>query len=77
MNLNKFVVAHLNIISMKNKFEALIRNVSGEVDLLMISETKIDESFPKRSVGGGAGRGEGYQNPVCEFAKLPFTEPIK
>ena len=60
MNLNKFVVAHLNIISMKNKFEALIRNVSGEVDLLMISETKIDESFPKRSVCvGGGGGGEG------------------
>ena len=75
MNLNKFVVAHLNIISMRNKFEALIRNVSGEVDLLMISETKIDESFPKRSVCVGGG--EGYQNPVCEFAKLPFTEPIK
>ena len=46
---------------MRNKFEALIRNVSGEVDLLMISETKIDESFPKRSVcvgrGGGGGGG--------------------
>ena len=65
---------------MRNKFEALIRNVSGEVDLLMISETKIDESFPKRSVcvgGGGEGGREGYQNPVREFAKLPFTEPIK
>ena len=65
---------------MRNKFEALIRNVSGEVDLLMISETKIDESFPKRSVyvgGGGGVGGGGYQNPVREFAKLPFTEPIK
>ena len=67
---------------MRNKFEVLIRNVSGELDLLMISETKIDESFPKRSVcvgggGGGGGGGEGYQNPVREFAKLPFTEPIK
>ena len=48
MNLNKFVVAHLNISSMRNKFEALVQNVSGEEDLLMISETKIDESFPKR-----------------------------
>ena len=65
MNLNKFVVAHLNIISMKNKFEALIRNVSGEVDLLMISETKIDESFPKRSVGGGGGGGR--------VTRIPFV----
>ena len=62
---------------MRNKFEVLIRNVSGELDLLMISETKIDESFPKRSVCVGGGGGKGYQNPVREFAKLPFTEPIK
>ena len=47
INLNKLVVAHLNINSIRNKFEALIHNVSGEVDLMMISETKIDESFPK------------------------------
>ena len=47
MNLNKLVVARLNINSIRNKFETLIQNVSGEVDLLMISETKIDESFPK------------------------------
>ena len=47
MNLNKLVVAHLNINSIRNKFEALLQNVSGEVDLLMISEKKIDESFPK------------------------------
>ena len=44
MNLNKLVLAHLNV---DNKFEALVQNVSGEVDLLMISETKIDESFPR------------------------------
>ena len=47
MNLNKLVVAHLNINSVRKKLEALVQNVSGEVDLLMISETKIDESFPK------------------------------
>ena len=47
MSLNKLVVAHLNINSIRSKFGALIQNVSGEVDLMMISETKIDESFPK------------------------------
>ena len=47
MKLNKLVVAHLNINSTRNKFEALIQNVSGEVDLLMILDTKIDETFPK------------------------------
>ena len=48
MNLNELVVTHLNINLIRNKFEALLKNVSGEVNLLMISETKIDESFPKR-----------------------------
>ena len=47
INLNKFIVAHLNVNSIRKKFEALIRNASEEVDLLMISETAIDESFPK------------------------------
>ena len=47
MNLNELVVAHLNGNSISNNFEALIHNVSWEVDLLMISEIKIDQSFPK------------------------------
>ena len=47
MNLNKLVVAHLNINSIMNKFEVLIQKVNGEADLLMISKTKIDEIFPK------------------------------
>ena len=47
MNLNKLVVAHLNINLIRNTFEALIQNVSGKVDFLIISEAKIGESFPK------------------------------
>ena len=47
MNLNNLVVAHLNFNSVRNKFEVLIQNVSGEVELLMISKPKLDESFPK------------------------------
>ena len=47
INLNKLVVAHLNINSIRNKFEAFMPNVSEEVDLLMISETNIGRSFPK------------------------------
>ena len=47
MNLNKLVVAHLNINLIRNTFEALIQNVSGKEDVLIISEAKIGESFPK------------------------------
>ena len=45
-NLNKVIFAHLNTNSIRNKFEELISQVKGTVDVLMISETKIDDSFP-------------------------------
>ena len=38
--------AHLNINSIRNKFEEPISQVKGTVDVLMISETKINDSFP-------------------------------
>ena len=46
-NANKLVFAHLNINSIRNKFEFLATQVKGKIDVLMNSETKIDESFPK------------------------------
>ena len=45
-NLNKLIVAHLNINSLRNKFEFLIQQTEGKIDILIISETKLDESFP-------------------------------
>ena len=45
-NLNKIVASHLNINSIRNKFDFLAHQVKGNIDILMISETKLDESFP-------------------------------
>ena len=45
-NTNKLVFAHININSLRNKFELLVDQVKGNIDVLMISETKIDDSFP-------------------------------
>ena len=45
-HVNKLIFAHLNINSLRNKFEFLVEFARGKVDILMISETKIDESFP-------------------------------
>ena len=45
-NLNKLIFANLIINSIRNRFEELISQVKGTVDVLMISETKIDDSFP-------------------------------
>ena len=45
-NVNKPMIAHLNINSLRNKFEFLISLSEDNIDVLMISETKLDESFP-------------------------------
>ena len=45
-NVYKLIFAHLNINPFRNKFEFLATQVKG-IDMLMISETKIDESFSK------------------------------
>ena len=44
-NVNRLIVAHININSIRNKFELLAQNIATNIDILMISETKIDESF--------------------------------
>ena len=46
-NINKLIFAHLHINSIRNKSEVLADQVKGKIDVLMISETKIDESFPQ------------------------------
>ena len=45
-SINKVVFAHININSIRNKFEDLKEIVQKNIDILTISETKLDESFP-------------------------------
>ena len=45
-NYNKFVVAQLNINSIRNKFVELKSLVTGLIDILILTETKIDDTFP-------------------------------
>ena len=51
-------MAHLNINSVRNKFELLINIIKDNTDILMISETKLDSSFPK-----GQFQLHGYSEP--------------
>ena len=44
-NSNKVIVGHININSLRTKFELLTEMVQDEVDLLMISQRKLDSSF--------------------------------
>ena len=46
-NLCRLVCAHLNINSLRNKFDLLANIVKDEIEILMTSETKLDSSFPK------------------------------
>lgn len=45
-NLNKIIIGHLNINSIRNKFDRFVDKVKGNLDILMISETKLEDSFP-------------------------------
>ena len=41
----KIIVGHLNINSIRNKFDALSFIIDTNIDILLISETKLDGSF--------------------------------
>ena len=45
-NRNKLVIAHLNINSLRSKFENLVDQVPDNIEILMILKTKLDDSFP-------------------------------
>ena len=45
-NQNKLVIACLTINFLRNKFGLLNGKIKGHVDILLISESKIDEKFP-------------------------------
>ena len=40
------IIAQININSIRNKFELLVPQIASNIDIVIISETKIDESFP-------------------------------
>ena len=43
--MNRIILAHLNINSFRNKVDLLADQIKGNVDVLAISETKLDDSF--------------------------------
>ena len=44
-NPNRLIIAQLNINSLCRKFDSLVQMVHNNLDILLISETKIDSSF--------------------------------
>ena len=45
-NTDQIIIGHLNINSIRNKIHTLADIVSNKIDILLISETKIDDTFP-------------------------------
>ena len=47
-NLNRLILAQINTSSTKNRCDQLGTGRKGNVNLLMILKTKLDDSFPPR-----------------------------
>ena len=45
-NRNRYIIGRLNINSIRNKFDFLCSEISPSLYLLLVSETKLDDSFP-------------------------------
>ena len=57
-NLDRLIISHLNVNSLRNKFEFLVPLVKDNIDILMLSETKLNSSFPLAQFSI-----EGYSEP--------------
>ena len=44
--MNRITIAQININSLRNKFSFPLEAVSGNIDILLVTETKPDSSFP-------------------------------
>ena len=44
-NLNKLIIAQLNVNSIRNKLDALVNIIQRTIDILVVTETKLDETF--------------------------------
>ena len=45
-NIGRLILVHVKINSIRYKFDQLVYGVKGKVDVLIITKTKLDDSFP-------------------------------
>ena len=45
-NSSRIILGHPNLNSIRNKFDMVSDLISGKIDIFLISETKIDSTFP-------------------------------
>ena len=58
-NIKRLMIGHINMNFIRNKFEMLSNSIKGNLDILMISETKLDSTFPSNQFTT-----EGYAAPA-------------
>ena len=58
-NADRPIIAHININFLENKFEPLMSLVKNKIDIILVSETKLDETFPQNQFII-----EGYSAPI-------------
>ena len=58
-NTERPVIAHLNINSISNKFEPLVSMIKDSVDFLVVTESKLDDTFPH-----GQFQIDGFSKPI-------------
>ena len=55
----RIIIGHISVNSIVNKFESLVSIFKDKIDIMLISETKIDETFPN-----GQFIVDGYSTPI-------------
>ena len=45
-NIGRILIGHINLNSIRHKFHTISDLIKGKIDIFLISETKIDNSFP-------------------------------
>ena len=45
-NISRLIFGHLNINSLRNKFNFLCEQIKGYIEIFMLSESKLNDSFP-------------------------------
>ena len=56
--MERLIIAHININGIERKFQSLVALIKNKVDIIIVSETKIDSSFPQSQFAI-----DGYSNP--------------
>ena len=57
-NLNNIIIGHLNVNSFPNKFDSLTSIIKNYIDIIVLTETKLDDSYPTSQF-----KIEGYSKP--------------